>query len=222
MIPTSPGKFSPNGEVNRAEIAYSLVQSLGLEEFAINRNGQAPTVTLGDETYTLNDADEIPAGLEGYVSIALNLNLVDAFFTMKEGQSDPEILSASFKPLVDVTRADFAVTITRTFELFKSNQQTLSTSEVDFALNSGQSYPLSYPNPFSTTTTIEYVVKQDGLVEVVLYDMLGRQLQTLIQENLKPGIHIVQLDGQNLSSGTYIYRVQSGNESFSKRIILNK
>jgi serine protease AprX len=223
MLPTGPGEFSPNGKVNRAEIAYSLVQTLGLEEFAINLNGQIPVVTLGDKTYTLDDADEIPAGLEGYVSIALNLNLIDAFFTMKEGQSDPEILSARFRPMEDVTRAKFAVIITRTFALFTSGEEkTLGTSEVDLALSSGVNYPLSYPNPFSMTTTIEYFVKQDGLVKVVLYDMQGRQLQTLIQQNLKSGIHSIQFDGQNLTSGTYIYVVQSGNESFSKRIILKK
>jgi serine protease AprX len=123
----------------------------------------------------------------------------------------------------DVTRAKFAVIITRTFALFTSGEEkTLGTSEVDLALSSGVNYPLSYPNPFSMTTTIEYFVKQDGLVKVVLYDMQGRQLQTLIQQNLKSGIHSIQFDGQNLTSGTYIYVVQSGNESFSKRIILKK
>jgi flagellar hook assembly protein FlgD len=82
---------------------------------------------------------------------------------------------------------------------------------------------LSYPNPFSSTTTIEYVIKEDGPVNIVLYDMQGRQVQTLIQENLKSGIrHSIQLDGHNLSAGTYIYRVQSGNESFAKRVILIK
>lgn len=224
MIPKGPGEFSPNGNINRAEIAYSLVQSLGLEEFAIQRNGQAPTVTLGGETYTLDDADEIPAGLEGYVSIALNLNLVDAFFAMKEGQTDPETLSASFRPLEDLTRANFAVIITRTSKLYNSGEQgALGISEVDFAINGGESYSFSYPNPFSSATTIEYVVKQDGLVKIVLYDMQGRQVKTLIQENLKSGIlHSIQLDGQNLPAGTYIYRVQSGNESFAKRVILIK
>jgi serine protease AprX len=223
MIPKASGKFSPNGKVNRAEIAYSLVQSLGLQEFAINRNGQAPAVTANGETYPLDDADEIPAGLEGYVSVALDLNLIDAFYTTKQGQSDPETLTVSFKPLQDLTRADFAVIITRTFELYNSGEERLlSTSEVDLALTFAKSYPLSYPNPFSNTSTIEYFVKKDGLVKVVLYDMQGRQLQTLLQQNLKSGIHSVQLDGQNLPSGTYIYRVQSGNESFSKRIILKK
>jgi serine protease AprX len=224
MMPKGPGEFSPNGNINKAEISYSLVQSLGLEEFAIQRNGQAPTVTLGGETYALEDADEIPVGLEGYVSVALDLNLIDAFFTMEEGQTDSETRSASFRPLEDLTRANFAVIITRTFKLYSSDEQgVLGISEVDLAINGGESYSLSYPNPFSSKTTIEYVVKQDGLVKIMLYDMQGRQVRTLIQENLKSGIlHSIQLDGQNLPSGTYIYRVQSGNESFGKRVILIK
>lgn len=224
MMPKGPGEFSPNGNINRAEISYSLVQSLGLEEFAIQRNGQAPTVTLGDETYTLDDADEIPAGLEGYVSVALDLNLIDAFFTVEEGQTDPETRSASFRPLENLSRANFAIIITRTFKLYKIGaEEVLSVSEVDLAINGGEGYSLSYPNPFSSTTTIEYVVKKDGLVKIVLYDVMGRQVQTLIQENLKSGIlHSIQLDGQNLPAGTYIYRVQSGNESYAKRVILMK
>jgi serine protease AprX len=224
MVPKGPGEFSPNGNINRAEISYSLVQSLGLEKFAIERNGQAPTVTLGGETYALDDADEIPAGLEGYVSVALDLNLIDAFFTTEEGQTDSENRSASFRPLEDLTRANFAIIITRTFKLYSIGEAgVLGISDVDLAINGGESYSLSYPNPFTSTTTIEYAVKQDGLVKIMLYDMQGRQVRTLIQENLKSGIlHSIQLDGQNLPSGTYIYRVQSGNESFGKRVILIK
>jgi serine protease AprX len=229
MIPQGSGKFSPNGKINRAEVAYSLVQSLGFQEYALERNGQTPTVTVNGESYPLDDADEIPAGLEGYVSVALDLNLINAYYTLKQERNDLEpTLYASFKPLEDVTRADFAVIITRTFELYSSGEQKLASStskegpEEEAAITSGESYPLSYPNPFSITTTIEYVVKQDGPVQVTVYDMHGRQLQTLVQESLKSGTHSVQLDGQNLPSGTYIYRVQSGNEIYAKRVVLKK
>ena len=108
VIRTSNGKFSPNGGVNRAELAYSLVQSLGLQDVARAFDGQL-TVRFNDTRIPLEDAAEVPADLRGYVQLALDLPVMNAFFTLEQGPFDlvPEI-KARFKPASPVTRAGFA------------------------------------------------------------------------------------------------------------------
>jgi hypothetical protein len=69
----------------------------------------------------------------------------------------------------------------------------------------------NYPNPFNPTTTIEFVLPQAERVILTVYDMLGREVKTLVNAELGSGTHTVVFEGKNLSSGVYIYRLQAGN-----------
>jgi photosystem II stability/assembly factor-like uncharacterized protein len=84
----------------------------------------------------------------------------------------------------------------------------------------------NYPNPFNPSTTIEYIISKQGEVELKIYDALGKEISTLINENKPPGIYTVTFDaseiGKKLSSGIYIYKLTSGNFSTAKKMILLK
>ncbi|MCX8056067.1 MAG: T9SS type A sorting domain-containing protein [Ignavibacteria bacterium] len=81
----------------------------------------------------------------------------------------------------------------------------------------------NYPNPFNPTTTIEFTLAEDGLTTLKVYDLLGREVQTLINEELESGrIHRVQFDGSGLSSGVYFYQLINGHNRSTKRLILMK
>jgi len=71
------------------------------------------------------------------------------------------------------------------------------------------SYSLSqnYPNPFNPVTTIKYQVKNSSFVKLAVYDMMGRELKAIVNENQQPGTYTVQFDGTGISSGTYFYRL---------------
>ncbi|MFD2513512.1 T9SS type A sorting domain-containing protein [Pontibacter locisalis] len=228
MLPSAPGKFSPYSKVNRAEVAYSLVQALGLQEFALERNGKVPTVEVDGTSYPIEDAAEIPEGLEGYVSVALELNLINAYFSLTQRPYDLQpTLHATFKPLQDVTRADFAVIITRTHGQWNTGAQPLASSSTSNAvtaseLNATEERIYSYPNPFSNKATISYVVPQDGPVQVAVYDVLGKKVKTLVADTMKSGNYTVEFDAAALPGGTYIYRVEAGNKVYSNRMILTK
>ncbi|WP_162056465.1 T9SS type A sorting domain-containing protein, partial [Pontibacter pamirensis] len=127
----------------------------------------------------------------------------------------------TFKPLQDVTRADFAVVITRTFEGWKA----LSTVDVSGMQSAGAqqwTQSFTYPNPFSESTTISYAVEQDGFVTVEVFDILGKKVKMLVAESLKTGNYSVDFEAGNLPSGTYIYRVEAGDKVFTNRMILTK
>jgi len=77
----------------------------------------------------------------------------------------------------------------------------------------------NYPNPFNPSTTIKYSISQYGNVNLKIYDLLGKEIITLINEEKPAGVYEIEFDGTNLSSGVYFYRLQTG--AFSKTMKLN-
>ena len=65
----------------------------------------------------------------------------------------------------------------------------------------------NYPNPFNPSTKIDYELPLDSKVKVIIYDALGREIRTLVNDNQKAGIYTVDFDAKNLSSGFYFYRM---------------
>lgn len=219
MTPASTGKFSPTGTVSRASLAYSLVQALGQEAEALKRNGTAPTVTLNGTPYLIEDAKDIPAGLEGYVSVALELNLINAFYNVTQGPYDLQpVVHATFKPKANVTRAEFAVIVTRTFNGW-NELAAASTSAVQMA-EAASTKAIAYPNPFAETTTIQYSLENEGLVTVEVLDIMGKKIRTLVSETKRSGNHEVQFDGSTLPSGTYLYRINTNGKTATMKMVI--
>jgi WD40 repeat protein len=82
----------------------------------------------------------------------------------------------------------------------------------------------NYPNPFNPTTKIKYKVGGITPVNVIIkiYDILGKEMKTLINENKYPGNYDIVFDGSNFASGLYIYKIIAGNYSQEKTMILLK
>ncbi|AFN73778.1 5'-nucleotidase domain-containing protein [Melioribacter roseus P3M-2] len=103
--------------------------------------------------------------------------------------------------------------------LLKADVQTdvpILSSPTDFSLSQ------NYPNPFNPTTKIKYSVPKKSFVNITVYDILGREIITLVNEEKTPGNYEVEFDGGNLSNGIYLYRMQSGEFSEIKKLILLK
>ncbi len=80
----------------------------------------------------------------------------------------------------------------------------------------------NYPNPFNPTTVIRYDLPQDSAVKLEVFDIAGRHIATLVDGQVTAGSHTVTFDGQNLSSGVYIYRLQAGGTVLSRQLTLIK
>ena len=65
----------------------------------------------------------------------------------------------------------------------------------------------NYPNPFNPTTKIDFDLPYDSRISIKLYDMSGREVMELVNEQRPAGYYTVQINGNNLSSGTYFYRI---------------
>jgi len=80
----------------------------------------------------------------------------------------------------------------------------------------------NYPNPFNPNTTIRYQLTQENKVIIKIYDILGAEVRTLLNEKKKPGVYEVDFNAANLPSGTYIYRIIAGKFVETKKMILLK
>ncbi len=87
-----------------------------------------------------------------------------------------------------------------------------------------KSYSLSqnYPNPFNPSTEINFTVAKAGFVTLKVYDMLGREVATLVNQEMSSGNHNVNFDASRLSSGTYIYQLNVNGVMISKKMTLLK
>lgn len=98
----------------------------------------------------------------------------------------------------------------------------LTYESVNFTPKYSYALEQNYPNPFNTTTKIEYRVAQSGFVTLTLYDILGNKVSELVNEEKHPGIYGLEIDGRNLASGIYIYRIITNNFVETKKMILLK
>jgi serine protease AprX len=116
------GRFRPNDTVTRVSLAYSLVQSLALQDQAQSFEGELTAFHDG-RRIPLEDAGSIPVPLRGYVQLALDHGLINARFTLTQGPFDLEPqLQAWFDPGKAVTRAAYAVAAGRYLSHYQSAQ----------------------------------------------------------------------------------------------------
>ncbi len=80
----------------------------------------------------------------------------------------------------------------------------------------------NFPNPFNPTTTIQYQLPADARVTLKVYDILGSEVTTLVNEEQEAGYKEVKFKGSSYASGMYIYRLTSGNFSSIKKMMLVK
>jgi hypothetical protein len=80
----------------------------------------------------------------------------------------------------------------------------------------------NYPNPFNPSTTINYLIPEDGFVKLAIYNMLGEEVAKLVNTTQKAGRYEVNFDASGLSSGVYVYRIEAANFTSSKKLIFMK
>ena len=94
-------------------------------------------------------------------------------------------------------------------------------------LPSGYKLYQNYPNPFNPTTKIKYSIPSVGtslmkFVQLKVYDILGREVTTLVNKQQQPGNYEVEFNASNLSSGVYFYQLSTENIHLTKKLLLLK
>ena len=97
-----------------------------------------------------------------------------------------------------------------------SDASTVSSQPMQVGLSG------NYPNPFNPTTMIKYHLSKSGHVTLKVYDILGREVATLVNENQDSGIHSATFDGSRLASGVYFYRLTAPGIVVTKKMVVTK
>jgi len=80
----------------------------------------------------------------------------------------------------------------------------------------------NYPNPFNPVTKINFALPEDGFVKITIYDLIGRELMILLNENKTAGFYSVDFNGEGISSGFYFYKMESNSFVETKKMMLIK
>ncbi len=100
----------------------------------------------------------------------------------------------------------------------------LGTTSVNGKINNPLSYQLfqNYPNPFNPSTTIEYYIAEPSYISLKIYNILGVEITLLVSEIKPVGFFKASFSANKLASGVYFYRLQAGNFTEVKKMILSK
>ena len=109
----------------------------------------------------------------------------------------------------------------RVYQLNPLNTNQEELLPIQYALHQ------NYPNPFNPSTTLRYELPENGLVNIIIYDMLGKQVKTLINQTQGAGYRSVIWDATNdygkpVSAGIYLYQIQAGEYMQTKKMVLLK
>lgn len=101
---------------------------------------------------------------------------------------------------------------------------TFGTTDIQDEILQLENYVLfqNYPNPFNPVTTISYSIPEAGMVSLKIYDLLGKEVASLVDDYLQPGVHSIEFRADKFSSGIYFYKLNAGNFSETKKLVLIK
>jgi hypothetical protein len=106
---------------------------------------------------------------------------------------------------------------------FNGNYEYFELQDV-IKINPPAAFSMSqnYPNPFNPLTSINYEIPLSGIVKIVLYNLLGQEMASLVNEYKEAGYYTALFNGSNYASGVYIYRISANNFTNTKKMLLIK
>jgi photosystem II stability/assembly factor-like uncharacterized protein len=201
----------------------------------INNTGLQKFSKLADPLYYYS----IPALASNDTSIFVSKKHFDGlfgglYFSSNNGNSWKEIVTPFeegiynlyLKPNITslAVHGNYLYAGTSGFGVWKAPLSGIVTGVKDKTNETPSKYTLeqNYPNPFNPTTIIKYDMPESGFVSLKVYDILGREVQTLVNGNKIKGTYEVSFNGSNLASGVYLYKLKAGNFTSIKKMILIK
>ncbi len=169
-------------------------------------------LSLGVRSIAVNSAGEIFIGTAGGVFRSSNNGA--HWSAMNDGLFDLSVTSVLCDSL------DYLYVATTTSGVFRSMSPTTSVKEIQTMIPSINFLQTNYPNPFNPATTIEFSVLKAGHISLKVYDMLGKEVATLVDEEREPGNFKVTFDASTLTSGTYFYTLRSGGFNETKKMLI--
>ncbi len=106
--------------------------------------------------------------------------------------------------------------------LWRMSMANLSSIEDNNSITDHYRLYQNYPNPFNHSSKINYFIQKGGLVRITVFDILGKEIGTLVNEEKSPGFHQVEFSGENLPTGIYFYKMEINDYSGKNKLLLVK
>jgi len=213
----------------------ALIQNVG---YAVSPKGMSISFSTGDgvvnsteDTVQITVRVDDPSGLQFSAKILSGGTPVDTLELFDDGAHGDSLASDgvfanSWIPLTaDVYSVDLMLTLhdTLRFEM-KNAAVNLVTAVGNAGFIAPQGYHLShnFPNPFNPSTRIGFGLRVSGHVSLKVFDVLGREVTTLVNEEMRPGSYEVTWDAAGFPSGVYFYQLQAGNFVETKKLVLTR
>ena len=100
--------------------------------------------------------------------------------------------------------------------------QVIDVKNISSEIPTDFSLEQNYPNPFNSITNVKFQIINSGIVKIKVYDLLGKEVKTIVNEYMQPGTYNVSFDAEGLSSGVYFYRMEASNFTSTKKCVLLK
>jgi hypothetical protein len=207
--------------------------------------GLPPSGLPGAITYIRGkDVGVVPVELNSFSADVLEDRIILSWITSTETNNSQFVIERSYNSIDynSIGTVDGKGTTTiKTYYSFEDNDLTSdkryyrlkqvdyngtysysSIVKVDLGIPAEYNLSHNYPNPFNPTTTIEYTIPQRGGVKLTIFNPLGEEVKTLVNETKEPGNYEIKFNADDLTSGIYIYQLRAGNFIQSKKMILLK
>lgn len=205
-----------------AESVYGSSLDYFFKEWIYGENFPTYTVkwntnTIGNGTSNVNVSiaqtkNSTPQFFTMPIQITINTSVGDTLFTVFNNQ-----LSQGFSFVVSGTV--YAIQFDPNNLILKNASVAVGVEDEKLVLDKFELYQ-NYPNPFNPETVISYQLPKKNFVSLKIFDVLGKEVAVLMNQESEAGFHQVKFDASSLSSGIYFYVLQSGNFSESKKLIL--
>jgi hypothetical protein len=186
--------------------------------------GEAPAVIFRSRTATIGLSGEITSATLDLVGVsARSVSIEGLQYEWNVVDGVTKIAMASAEPVVDAA-------ITVTIDSGESLELYGAVNEIPFAVRTEKvpvipaefSLAQNYPNPFNPETTIEFGMPEDAQVKVTVFNVLGQVVTALVDSEMPAGYHVVTWNASDMASGVYFYRIQAGDYTATKRMVLMK
>ena len=165
--------------------------------------------------------DLIPPAFGSNGISLIHHNEIQGKFLVEFGRFEAEEIVRNIQLSTDI---DDPGRMTLAHIYYDENENVYSSGTKQLEMNIPSRFKLyaNYPNPFNPETTIRYAVSEAGLVTITVFDINGREIETLVQENHEPGFYTVNWVANNAASGVYFCRLTSGNKILNSKLLLVK
>ncbi len=188
------GKRGPLGHDLEAAIAWNDIYGLGAGKIPPGVKIKMIGLVAGGDNYGAGDSSPDNPTVDGTKGPDSLINLaVISPDVNNDGLPDPTVI------ISDVKQYSVSGKLPDSYNLYQN-----------------------YPNPFNPTTRISYDIPEKAHVRLTVFDVLGKEVQTLVNDDKAPGSYSVEFSARSLASGVYIYKLSAGSVTFSKKFILLK